>query len=502
MDSSRDIRQALHVLPTEINDIFVDIVRGLKSKRPKKIESMKAILRWLVGSRIPLSLSELAEALAIRNGDCRYEQVSDGMVFDPFDLATLLGSLVTIQRVDEMSKPERRFDPSNETSRQSRTAEDPSTLPRDGTSASSYALVFVHGSIKEFLRTSQILETSVADFHMDPIAINIDLGRKCLQYLRFEDFKDDSQNEARVAASSDLTFPAYYFLRYAACYWPQHLRLSNLTGTEFYSTFADPLLDWFLYPQLHDGNYLNWQSTWLRYQGFQFRDYSQLRYSIELQVNPLVELLLQNFKMLSADGKRLSAADAVNDFILGTGLTPLHVAARCGNLAIVRKLLQAGSTVDLLSGPRTKVMTAMHYAAEGGHASIVKELLSAGASPHARTRSHTTPFYRACRAGSVPTMTLLHNAGSDIDARSYDGWSPFHEALHLGHTDAVNLLLSWGAIPDFPDPESNQKKKTRPADLRRQQNMMKRRENEHDEKKTNLALRAACDSKGDRGVVG
>ena len=54
----------------------------------------------------------------------------------------------------------------------------------------------------------------------------------------------------------------------------------------------------------------------------------------------------------------------------------LHLAAECGNLAMVQALIDGGATVDLINDEGT---TALFFAAHHGHANVVKALLNAGA---------------------------------------------------------------------------------------------------------------------------
>src|SRR5205085_1366110 len=75
----------------------------------------------------------------------------------------------------------------------------------------------------------------------------------------------------------------------------------------------------------------------------------------------------------------------------------------------------------------------------------ITALLNADASPHARSHSGSTPFYRATRSGSVEALNLLYNAGSDINATTWNNWTPICEAIAHRHYESVSLLIQWGA---------------------------------------------------------
>src|SRR4029453_17131298 len=61
--------------------------------------------------------------------------------------------------------------------------------------------------------------------------------------------------------------------------------------------------------------------------------------------------------------------------------TPLHIAARTGNPAVVRPLLSGGRDGK---APTTSGATALPLAAAAGNADVVKALLAKGADPNAR----------------------------------------------------------------------------------------------------------------------
>lgn len=77
-------------------------------------------------------------------------------------------------------------------------------------------------------------------------------------------------------------------------------------------------------------------------------------------------------------------------FLLLQGFTPLHVAARCGRLPVLKALLDAGESVDSLSFPAET--TPLHLSAGFSRASCVQELLERGADPSRRNKRGATPL--------------------------------------------------------------------------------------------------------------
>ncbi|KAJ7543846.1 hypothetical protein O6H91_09G055200 [Diphasiastrum complanatum] len=109
------------------------------------------------------------------------------------------------------------------------------------------------------------------------------------------------------------------------------------------------------------------------------------------------------------------------------GWTPLHVAARMGDLMEVKRLLNEGANVNEPSfGSKAPGTTALHLAATGGYIQVMDELLERGANIEARTRG-------GC------------------------GWTPLHYAAKERNKRAVRFLLENGAFlpPDITDGRFN-----------------------------------------------
>ena len=159
-------------------------------------------------------------------------------------------------------------------------------------------------------------------------------------------------------------------------------------------------------------------------------------YAIEFKIDCLVKILLPS------DANLNRIPDSGN-----WPQTPLHVAARCGALSIVQDLMKRGADLQLKSGDAARGMTALHFAAEGGHVDVIKFLLESGASPHSRSNSESTPFYRAARSGSLKALRVLYDAGSDINALTWDNFTPLFEAVAHGRPRTASQLLDWGADP-------------------------------------------------------
>lgn len=89
------------------------------------------------------------------------------------------------------------------------------------------------------------------------------------------------------------------------------------------------------------------------------------------------------------------------------GFTPLHVAARCGRLAVLKALLDAGVHVDNSSSPAET--TPLHLSAGFSRETCVEELLKRGANPASENKRGATP------ADLVGTLIPLSKAGAAKD---------------------------------------------------------------------------------------
>lgn len=126
----------------------------------------------------------------------------------------------------------------------------------------------------------------------------------------------------------------------------------------------------------------------------------------------------------------------------GTAWGPLMEAGLKGNADIVRRLLDAGASVEVRSANGA---TALHSATT---ASIAKVLLHAGADVNARNEVGLTPLHAACYTGSADLAETLLEAGADLEAEQASGTTPLKAAAINNRIEVVELLLARGAQVD------------------------------------------------------
>ncbi|BFZ09603.1 hypothetical protein BsWGS_12641 [Bradybaena similaris] len=161
------------------------------------------------------------------------------------------------------------------------------------------------------------------------------------------------------------------------------------------------------------------------------------------------------------------------------GFTPLHYAAKCGNLVVFMDLVKLGSPVTLKSNKKQTILhlaaqfgryrtcvsvlskpsgasiqnetdeqglTPLHLAAMCGQMKIVNLLLNKGVSV-SKDNKNNTPLHLAALKGRVDCMKIILATHRNLlNLTNSDGNTPLHLAATWGHRDAVVLLLSEGAV--------------------------------------------------------
>lgn len=163
--------------------------------------------------------------------------------------------------------------------------------------------------------------------------------------------------------------------------------------------------------------------------------------------------------------------------------TPLHAAARRGDIEIVEELLRRGARVD---APRKDGRTPYVIAEMSGHREIAVRLAAAGAvaqiseidryaalcalgaaaeatrmlttNPSLRTQltvEHHRALWRAAEEGKVSTLETMLLFGFDPNLGDEIGATALHRAAMSGHAEATRVLLQHGGSVAVRDKEFN-----------------------------------------------
>jgi len=148
----------------------------------------------------------------------------------------------------------------------------------------------------------------------------------------------------------------------------------------------------------------------------------------------------------------------------------LHLAAKKGNVEHVRRLLDAGESVDAMcscsdqredektllisttmcscSDQLEDEKTPLMFAAEFNEVDVVEFLIQRGASLEMTDGRSMTPFLHAVSGGKMQNVKRLVDLGANVLKETRRGMSAIHVAAGQGNKDAVFFLLERGASAD------------------------------------------------------
>jgi uncharacterized protein len=134
---------------------------------------------------------------------------------------------------------------------------------------------------------------------------------------------------------------------------------------------------------------------------------------------------------------------------LADGMTALHYAAAKNDTDLAKMLISAGA--NLKATTRLGGYTPVLIAAKGGNAAVLDTLLASGPAAefaNSATVNGTTALMFAAQAGKVDAVTLLLARGAKVDAKeSARGETALIFAAAYGRADVIRALTAKGADP-------------------------------------------------------
>ena len=128
------------------------------------------------------------------------------------------------------------------------------------------------------------------------------------------------------------------------------------------------------------------------------------------------------------------------------GDSALHYAAYRGQTPVIRLLVNHGAEIN---GVNNKGFTPVFLSAWKGWTDATRLLLDVGAKVDGKRIAKSTPLLAACKAGHYDIAVLLLERDAWVEGTSTeDDVAPLHLAAQAGHRDLVELLLEHGATVD------------------------------------------------------
>ena len=369
-------------LPKTLNDTYARILLTIDEEYS---QDAFRILQWLAYSARPLRIEELAEVVAINLVE--NSPADPGMrLQQPRDIFSICSSLITSSEVDEIEY-----------------------------------VRLAHFSVKEYLISDHI-RTGPASFYSIVQSADNLIAQTCLVYLlQFKKFG--------LPASLDKDYP---LARYAAEYWPQHIRKAEKEGS---TTEIQGLCTEFLFDQTNafrnslqiSGPYHNLPVDSLLNRYIHKYSMSPLCYASSVGLSQPIQKLIEANANIDFKVHNVSGNDILNALI---------IASFMGHEAIVQLLIITGIDVDSKSAlPRN----ALEAASSAGHDSIIQRLLEVGANVNAG--------YALQQASSNGYGNIVHRllkAGANVDAQDKNG-DALQAASLIGSKPVVQQLLEAGA---------------------------------------------------------
>ncbi|MDR3192810.1 MAG: ankyrin repeat domain-containing protein, partial [Treponema sp.] len=125
-----------------------------------------------------------------------------------------------------------------------------------------------------------------------------------------------------------------------------------------------------------------------------------------------------------------------------SGTTPLHEAARSGNIKTMEILIASGAEIDAQDAKGNSIL---HIAVPPeSHLAAIKLLLSQGANPSLRDEHGESPLHIAITLNrDAEIVQALLGGGADVTIRNIDGKTPLYLAVEQNRLQAIPLLLDY-----------------------------------------------------------
>lgn len=398
------VEEILQNVPKDLYGIYKRILLQIEDDDRLRVA---LILKWVVLSLWPLTLTELAVATGVQDSD-------------------------TQTREDIMKS---RLEPCGRLLR-----------------IDNRRVHLVHQSTKDYLQLdSPYDEEGLEVFRVKKTEGHLILAKTCLEYIQsgpFDESYIESDDETSIESPSESGSATvkYPLVKYATLPWSEHIRLASDDGTGIWSDVIEGMFD-LSHPFCCEESEI--RDNWWRF----YRDGSSTGWQVPLHASlmhlaayfgipPLAR------KLMRAKGRRAILYRNPGNMTDDAGRTPLYWAVMRGHKNMVKLLLDNGANMKSKYEDR---MTVLHMAARQGHTEIVELLLASKANVKAKTIHKRTPLHLAAEFGYMDIVKLLLDSGANIQAKDHDEMTPLLYAANKRYIDIVKLLVDNGANIEAKD---------------------------------------------------
>lgn len=355
----RDMRARIEKIPPYLNDLFSKLI----TRNSDYLGESATLLQWMLVSQRALSAPELYLAIQSRHNTSNLED------FD--DLDQVVNYILDCSRgLVEL------------------------------TAGQNPRVQFIHDTVRQFLISDTKIATStqkmwpaVIDFRLDTCHAVVAEG--CLDYLLH------MSKKAPIDVGLVQQFP---LAKYAAQYWPHHVRAATCTQGSRLVDLATQLL---------------------------MKDYPGL---------------LTWVQIYNIDEGEEPEQDSYNLNLTKMDLAPpIYYAALIGAPELVRAIVSLKVNVNAQGG---FYETALFAASSKGFEQVVKILLDNGANVNVQGADGETPLYAASIHGHVRVVEMLLEKGADVNSRGGEFNNALQAASAAGKEEVVRMLLDRGADVD------------------------------------------------------
>lgn len=401
--STHDIEIALISLPKDMSATYHRILENINKQSPAMIALAKRALLWVFTASRPLSVEELAAAVAI---ETTTESYYDMKSIRGETILNACGNLLTIDR-QKLVRP-------------------------------------VHYTVQEFLSATESLSavkspTLHQQYQLFLPEANANIAQYSIQYMLFIEFKTFEMSRPAVE-------PGFYI----RSYWDSHLSAApNVMTVGLQDTLGTFLsADSYTLSLIYEDCY-----------GSGVRDldivnfclsFGILHVLVELQQFDLSTIITTHKEALhfAARGGLVSSIQTLLDLGFSVNsldsqqVQPLYLAVEQGHRAAAKHLIDMGADINAQGG---YCGNALQGAAGYGEADMVRLLLDNGANINAQGGYYGNALQAAARFGGVDVVRMLLHYGADINAQGGEYGNALQAAARFGGVDAVRILLDNGA---------------------------------------------------------